>query len=103
LAALAQGSPRNAIVECWLRLEEDVAAAGLPRHVSETSAEFTTRVLGWYAIDPAPIADLAALYREARFSRHELGQGERDRALVALRRVHAMLASPVLVRRHAEV
>ncbi|MBI5090492.1 MAG: DUF4129 domain-containing protein [Actinobacteria bacterium] len=92
LSALAQGSPRNAIVACWLRLEDDVAAAGLPRRRSETSAEFTTRVLASYSLDPGPIAELAALYREARFSRHELGQADRDRALVALRRVHAALA-----------
>jgi hypothetical protein len=93
LAALAHGSPRNAIVACWLRLEDDVAAAGLPRHVAETSAEFTTRVLASYALDPSAVIELAALYREARFSRHPLGQPDRDRALVALRSVHSSLAA----------
>jgi hypothetical protein len=102
LAALAHGTPRNAIVACWLRLEDDVAAVGLPRRASETSAEFTARVLGWYALDPAPIDELARLYREARFSSHELGQHERDRALVALRRVHAMLTSPALARHEVD-
>ena len=29
--ALTGGSPRNAIVACWMQLERDVAAAGLPR------------------------------------------------------------------------
>ena len=29
--ALAGGSPRNAIVACWMQLERDAAAAGLPR------------------------------------------------------------------------
>ena len=93
LAALAQGSPRNAIVECWLRLEDDVAAAGLPRHLAETSAEYTTRVLASYALDPSAIVELAALYREARFSLHALGQADRDRAVIALRNVHASLAA----------
>jgi hypothetical protein len=102
LMALNHGSPRNAIVACWLRLEEDVAAAGLPRRESETSAEFTTRILGWYSLDPAPIDELAALYREARFSRHEMGQSERDRALVALRRIHGMLAKPSPARQRVE-
>ena len=92
LDALAEGSPRNAIVACWLRLEDDVAEAGLPRLVSETSAEFTERVLGSYALDPAPISELAALYREARFSIHELGQAERQRAITALRQIHVALA-----------
>ena len=84
LAALAHGSPRNAIVACWLRLEDDVAAAGLPRHVAETSAEFTTRVLASYSLDPSAVIELAALYREARFSLHTMEQADRDRALVAL-------------------
>ena len=91
LAALAHGSPRNAIVACWLRLEDDVAAAGLPRHVAETSAEFTTRVLASYALDPSAVIELAALYREARFSLHTMEQADRDRALVALRNVHSSL------------
>jgi hypothetical protein len=94
LAALASGTPRNAIVACWLQLEEDVADAGLPRRASETSAEFTTRVLATYSIDESPIEELAALYREARFSRHELGQRERERALAALRRLHDTLRAP---------
>jgi hypothetical protein len=97
LEALAQGSPRNAIVACWLRLEDDVAEAGLPRHVAETSAEFTTRVLGSYSIDPSPVIELAALYREARFSLHPMEQADRDRALVALRQVHAALAEPLIL------
>jgi hypothetical protein len=96
LAALAQGTPRNAIVACWLRLEDDVADAGLPRRPSETSAEFTARVLASYSLDPTPVVQLAALYREARFSRHAMDQADREQALVALRQVHAALVQPEL-------
>jgi Domain of unknown function (DUF4129) len=92
LAALQRGDPRNAIVACWLKMEDDVAAAGLPKHVAETSAEYTTRVLAASSLDPAAVRDLAALYREARFSRHALGQPERERALLALRQVHASMS-----------
>jgi hypothetical protein len=74
-----------------------VADAGLPRHVAETSAEFTTRVLASYSLDPSPVNELAALYREARFSVHPMEQADRDRALIALRHVHAALAEPVTV------
>ena len=95
LSALAHGEPRNAIVACWLQLEDDVARAGLPRRASETSAEFTVRVLASYSLDPAPVADLAALYREARFSEHPMEQADRDRALVALRQIHVSLDDPV--------
>lgn len=95
LSALAVGGPRNAIVACWLRMEEDVAVAGFPRRPSETSAEFTERVLGSLSIDPVPIGELAALYREARFSAHPMEQADRELALDALRRVHAALAPTV--------
>lgn len=87
-AALAEGRPRNAIVACWLRLEEAVAGAGLPRRPSETSAEFTARVLTGLAVDPDSVHELAHLYRVARFSTHDLGEADRDRAVSALRLTH---------------
>jgi hypothetical protein len=95
--ALAGGSPRNAIVACWMQLERDAAAAGLPRHEAETSAEYVERVVAASSVDPAPIRELAALYREARFSRHELRDDHRTRALAALNRVEAVLRSSVVV------
>ncbi|MCU1358830.1 MAG: hypothetical protein JWN99_119 [Ilumatobacteraceae bacterium] len=93
LQALAHGTPRNAIVACWLRVEEDVASAGWPRHVAETSAEFTSRVLASSSLDAVPVNQLAALYREARFSQHPMDQPDRDLALTALRQIHAALAA----------
>ena len=95
--ALAGGSPRNAIVACWMQLERDAAAAGLPREAAETSAEYVERVVAASSVDPAPIRELAALYREARFSRHELRDDHRTRALAALNRVETSLRSSVMV------
>jgi hypothetical protein len=92
-AALLSGAPRNAIVQCWLRLEQDVASAGLVRREADTSAEFTERVLATYAVDSRAIHDLAALYREARFSQHPLGEVARTEALNALDRLHVALAT----------
>lgn len=89
--ALAHGEPRNAIVACWLRLEDDVAAAGWPRHVAETSAEYTARVLAAAGLDGEAVTALAALYREARFSSHPLSEDDRNRAAAALRTVHESL------------
>ena len=83
--------PRNAIVQCWLRLEGDVAAAGLLRNSADTSAEFTERVLGRYSVDSEAIQELAALYREARFSQHSLDESARQLALDALDRLHQAL------------
>ena len=96
-AALAEGPPRNAIVACWMQLERDAAGVGLSRVSSETSAEYAARVVARASVDPAPIAELAALYREARFSRHELGDEHRARALASLDRVAAALRAAVRV------
>jgi hypothetical protein len=85
LRELETGSPRNAIVAAWLGLETSAAATGLPRTPSETSSEYTERVLGTWPVDSARLGDLAALYREARFSVHDLGESHRDRAVADLR------------------
>jgi hypothetical protein len=81
---LLRGSPRNAIVRCWVRLEQAVAAAGIAPRPSETSLEFTTRVLAAMTVDDASLRRLGALYREARFSRHELGEPQRRAAIASL-------------------
>ena len=93
LATLQEGTPRNAIVACWLRLEEVAAEAGVPPDPAETSTEFTTRVLGALAFDPAMINGFAKLYREARFSRHELGEPARRSAIAALRSLYSDISS----------
>jgi hypothetical protein len=87
-AALERGTPRNAIVECWLRLESAVIAAGVERAPADTSAELTERVLATRQVDGAAISTLAALYREARFSAHSMGEGSRSAAIEALDIVH---------------
>jgi hypothetical protein len=88
---LRTGAPRNAIVAAWLDLETSVAAIGLPRDPAETSTEFTERVIGTLEVDRLRLGDLAALYREARFSVHELGESHRERALLDLETLHADL------------
>jgi len=96
-AALLGEIPNDAIIACWMRLERDASSAGVPRWSHETAAEFAARVIAEASVDPAPIADLAALYREARFSRHRLGDGERARALDALHLVERALRQPMSV------
>lgn len=98
LEAVAQGSPRNGIVACWVRLEDAVAAAGLRRNPAETSAELAVRVLHRLDVDPAAIGRLAALYREARFSEHDLGEDARTAARDALEVLHTELRSAAGVR-----
>lgn len=91
LALLQEGEPRNAIVAAWLDLETAAAASGLARHASETSTEYTTRVVGTWRVDRERLVDLAQLYREARFSLHPLGEVERRRAIDDLTVLHADL------------
>jgi hypothetical protein len=85
LRDLETGEPRNAIVAAWLGLETSAAATGLPRLPAETSTEYTERVIGVWPVDAHRLGDLAALYREARFSVHELGEDHRQRAIADLR------------------
>jgi hypothetical protein len=90
-SALQRGAPRNAIVECWLRLEAAVATTGIERNPADTPAEFTRRILAGVQIDPTAVSDLASLYREARFSDHVMSEEARSAAIVALDAVHAGL------------
>src|SRR5699024_9377457 len=93
-AALHAGAPRNAIVACWVRLEDAVVSAGLTVRGSETSTELTQRVLATYLVDDAALVRLAALYREARFSRHDITEAMRAEAVEALEELHDGLAIP---------
>jgi hypothetical protein len=88
---LMEGSPRNAIVECWHRFEVQAAGAGLERHPWETSSEFTLRMLDLVAADSHAVAELAILYREARFSTHSVDEATRARAVADLDAIHAGL------------
>lgn len=88
LALLTSGSPRNAVVACWHHLEVRAERAGLPREPWETSAEFTLRLLDLVEADAHAVARLADLYREARFSEHEIGEDARAAAVQALETVH---------------
>ena len=88
---LMEGSPRNGIVECWHRFEVQAAGAGLERHPWETSSEFTLRMLDLVAADSHAVAELAILYREARFSTHSLDEATRARAVADLDAIHAGL------------
>ncbi len=90
---LATGSPRNAIVECWLRFEDAAATVGVRRLPWETSSEFTLRVLDGLSADASAVSELAELYRDARYSRHEITEENRHRAQLALDVIHRSLGS----------
>ncbi len=93
IALLQDGAPRNGIVECWHRFEVQALSAGLGRKPWETSSEFTLRLLDLVEADVDAVSTLAGLYREARFSDHEVAEEERRRALTALERIHRGLGA----------
>ncbi|NHN55893.1 DUF4129 domain-containing protein [Calidifontibacter sp. DB0510] len=95
LEELSVGSPDNAIIACWVGLEQAVRAAGLEHHPSETSAELTLRVLSDLDVDDDALTRLAHLYREARFSSHPLTEGDRAAARAALEQIRTDLGRPV--------
>lgn len=88
LALLYQGPPGNAIVACWVDLEDAATSAGLPRRPAETSAEYTVRVLHTWDIAPDAMGRLAELYREARHSTHQLTEEHRSEAIRRLEAIH---------------
>lgn len=92
---LLAGRPRNAIVACWDRFEEYAERVHAARRPWETSSEFILRLLDAVAADDAAVTRLEGLYREARFSTHDIDESCRQAAVEALRAVHASLGAPV--------
>lgn len=86
---LEEGEPRNAIVECWHRFEVQAERAGLGRRPAETSSELALRMLDVADVDPDAVSLLLDLYREARFSGHEVSEEDRAAAVAALARIRA--------------
>jgi hypothetical protein len=93
LELLLGGEPRNAIVACWERFEEQAERVGLARKPWETSSEFTMRLLDVVSADQPAVSQLAALYREARFSQHEITEANRQHALAALEQIRDTIGS----------
>lgn len=71
LAALdGDRSPRDAIIEAWVGLQEAAEDAGFHRAESETPTEFTSRILERVQVDPVALATLRRLYLAVRFGDH---------------------------------
>lgn len=92
LDELAHGPVTDAIIACWQRLEDAATTAGVAPHRSDTPTDTVVRVLGQGRARPEPLETLADLYREARFSRHEMGEPSRAAARAALEAIRADLA-----------
>lgn len=92
IVSLREGaSVDDVVVEAWRQLEALAARAGIERGPTQTTEEFTVRVLGGSGVAPDDLATLAGLYRRAMFSTHALTDAHRADALACLERMRACL------------
>jgi hypothetical protein len=92
-ALLEDGEPRNAIVACWQRFEQQAARGGVVRRPWQTTGEYVLGALDLVGADPGAVTRLADLYREARFSDHPMTDRHRRAALEALDGIHRSLGA----------
>jgi Domain of unknown function (DUF4129) len=96
LRELDQGGPGEGVVASWVLLERAAADAGTHRAAPDTPSELAGRLIDRHPVSSAPLLRLADLYREARFSRHELPESARTEARAALEQLRSELeASPI--------
>lgn len=91
MAVLATGSPRNAVVAAWVALEEAAGRAGVVGEPADTATDLVRRMLAAHPVDREMLERLAMLYREARFSGHELTERHRTEARRCLERLRFQL------------
>jgi hypothetical protein len=88
-----EGDAREAVIACYSAMEVAVSADGGGRRPTDTPEEFLRRVTAANLIPEAPARRLTDLFREARFSRHRIGEEQRDAAREALRAISEHLRS----------
>lgn len=79
---------RSAIMACWVHFERAAEGVGIERDASDTPADLVRKLLSTHDLDGAALNRLTEAYLQARYSPHEVGEADRDRArdaLVALR------------------
>lgn len=79
----------DAVIACWVRLEQGAAAAGRRRHPAQTPTEFTTDLLLAGIGEEPAVRELLALYHRARFGSHPLPAEAADRAIACLEAIRA--------------
>jgi hypothetical protein len=90
--AARPGEASDAVVACWVILEQAAASAGTPREAPQTPTEFTAAVLADHHADQGAVATLLSLYHEARFGGAALPDEAASTAAAALRTISASLS-----------
>ena len=83
--------PRRAVIRAYARMEQTLAAKGLPREKTEAPLEYLTRVLDVVQASGHSVRRLTQLFQRARFSTHEIDAGMKEDAIEALSGLRAEL------------
>jgi hypothetical protein len=97
MAELEEGDARRAVINAWLRLERTAAGAGTHREAADTAEDLVGKVLIRHDVSPVALRQLADLYREARYSPHDVDESMRGQARDAFARVATELTHPLPV------
>lgn len=96
LAGLRRGDREQAIINCWLRLEQLADSAGFAPQSWQTSSELVSQWRQVLPLRERPLTQLAELYREARYSNHQMSADSVERARQALAGLRADLADRLI-------
>jgi hypothetical protein len=75
---------RRAIIAAYARMERALGAVGIRRQPAEAPLEYLARALEGLRASGASVQRLTELFRVAKFSDHELGAADKERAIEAL-------------------
>jgi len=75
---------RTAVMACYQRMCSLLATRGVSRQEALTAREIEGLALSELGLSRASVDDLTGLFEEARYSKHEIGPVQRDRAVDCL-------------------
>jgi hypothetical protein len=80
----AEPDARRAIIAAYARMERALGAVGVHRRPAEAPLEYLARALEGLRASGVSVQRLTELFRVAKFSDHELGAADKERAIDAL-------------------
>jgi len=75
---------RTAVLECYRTMCSILAIRGVSRQDVLTPREIEFQALSELGLSRTSIEDLTSLFEEARYSDHQIGRNDRDRAVECL-------------------
>ena len=75
--------PRKAVIAAYANMERVLASHGLPRRRAEAPFEYLARILRELDVSEGSVHDLTELFEYAKFSRHEIDDAMKERAIAA--------------------